>query len=116
MKAFRGLSLTSEAPRSLNISLTYILIDAVFIWTLICTFEVSVTCGVGTGGVNRTWPGTMKGKTEARFEEEVADVVGGAEAGGKRPRALSAVMSGFSGLKVTVGCDATLLCACGKIL
>lgn len=58
----------------------------------------------------------MKGKTETRLEEGVADVVGGAEAGGKRPRALSAAMSGFSGVKVTVGCDVTLLGACDKIL
>lgn len=60
-----------------------------------------MTCGTCTGGVYRTWPGTMNGNAGAIFG--VGEVEGGAGAPGKRPRALSAAIRGFSGVDVAAG-------------
>lgn len=75
---------------------TYILMDAVFICTSIVISE-----GTCTGGVCWTCPGTISGNAEAKFGVGAAD--GGAEPPGKIPRALKAVIRGFSD-EVAAGC------------
>lgn len=56
-------------------------------------------------------PGTSSGKTEARFGGGAAAAVGtgGAEAGGRRPRARSAAMRGLSGAEGAAGWGVTLV-------
>ncbi len=60
------------------------------------------TGGVGVGGVDRIPPGTRNGRDSPVGKVPPPPMAGGADAGGKMPRARRAAISGLSGGGVLV--------------